>query len=368
MPTTYNIKFASTGTTGGKAAIIIPPGGVDNSTTLTLPGFSRVDYGEFYDANILQIMEHFANSIPPSTPTIGQIWYNTNDNIVRVYAGLGFNNVDPDIAHIGWTTLLSILGNTTPPAIAICGQLYYNTSTNLLYTYNCGTTSWQAITTTSGAADIRYVLKAGDTMSGYLTLINSNATASYHPVPKIQFDAGIATHTTRLNTIDGQITTLNTQVATLNTQVSGLSSIPSGCIIMWSGSIVSIPSGWLLCDGTLGTPNLRDKFVVGAGTTYAPSNTGGAVTGNVIVNLPALTGSHTLLLTELPSHTHTYNTFATLPKFNTGTTNSGWVGTSSVNTGAAGGGLGHTHTIGGTANGTVPILPPYYALAYIMKT
>lgn len=42
------------------------------------------------------------------------------------------------------------------------------------------------------------------------------------------------------------------------------SGVPSGVILMWSGSIASIPSGWQLCDGTNGTPDLRDKFVVGA--------------------------------------------------------------------------------------------------------
>jgi len=52
-------------------------------------------------------------------------------------------------------------------------------------------------------------------------------------------------------------------------------TIPIGGIIMWSGSITSIPDGWNLCDGTSGTPNLRDRFVVGAGSGYAVATTGG---------------------------------------------------------------------------------------------
>lgn len=43
---------------------------------------------------------------------------------------------------------------------------------------------------------------------------------------------------------------------------------------MWSGSIGSIPAGYYLCDGQNGTPNLKDRFVVGAGNTYAVGNTG----------------------------------------------------------------------------------------------
>ena len=65
--------------------------------------------------------------------------------------------------------------------------------------------------------------------------------------------------------------------------------VPSGSIIMWSGSIGSIPAGYYLCDGNNGTPDLRDRFVVGAGNTYAVGNTGGftsAVAGSGGTNLP----------------------------------------------------------------------------------
>ena len=68
-----------------------------------------------------------------------------------------------------------------------------------------------------------------------------------------------------------------------------VSAVPSGGIIMWSGSIGSIPSGYYICDGTNGTPDLRDRFVVGAGNTYAVGNTGGftsSETSNVGTNLP----------------------------------------------------------------------------------
>lgn len=56
--------------------------------------------------------------------------------------------------------------------------------------------------------------------------------------------------------------------------------VPLGGIIQWSGAIVDIPTGWQLCDGTNGTPDLRDKFVAGAGSTYAVDETGGALTHN----------------------------------------------------------------------------------------
>ncbi|RXV71067.1 hypothetical protein D1006_00880 [Burkholderia stabilis] len=53
-------------------------------------------------------------------------------------------------------------------------------------------------------------------------------------------------------------------------------NLPAGAIIMWNGDIAFIPNGWVLCDGSNGTPNLRDRFIVGAGGSYAKSATGGS--------------------------------------------------------------------------------------------
>jgi microcystin-dependent protein len=86
--------------------------------------------------------------------------------------------------------------------------------------------------------------------------------------------------------------TNNTQIATT---AFALAAFPSGGIIMWSGSIASIPGGWLLCNGTSGTPDLRDRFIVGAGSTYAVNATGGFAT-------------YSLSTAQLPSHTHTGTT------------------------------------------------------------
>jgi hypothetical protein len=79
--------------------------------------------------------------------------------------------------------------------------------------------------------------------------------------------------------------------------------IPSGVIVLWSGAVTAIPLGWCLCDGTNNTPNLRDRFIVGAGTTYAVNATGGSANAIVVshnhnADMPA--HSHTV-----PQHTHT---------------------------------------------------------------
>lgn len=53
---------------------------------------------------------------------------------------------------------------------------------------------------------------------------------------------------------------------------------PSGVILMWNGTIAGIPSGWKLCDGNNGTPDLRSKFVKGAAAGSEAGGTGGSTT------------------------------------------------------------------------------------------
>ena len=119
---------------------------------------------------------------------------------------------------------------------------------------------------------------------------------------------------------------------------------PSGGIIMWSGAIADIPAGWFLCDGTNGTPNMIDKFIIGAGSTYNPGDTGGEAT-------------HTLTSAEIPIHTHSIDTT---------TINSGGSAASVQNGADAPNGSRTSGSAG--SGGAHNNLPPYYALAFIMKT
>lgn len=115
---------------------------------------------------------------------------------------------------------------------------------------------------------------------------------------------------------------------------SGL--LPSGAIMIWSGSASSIPSGWYLCNGSNGTPNLQDRFIVGAGGGYSIGATGGSATKN---------------------HSHTYSG-------NTNTVSNNWSAWAGDNATAN----THYHAVSGTTDSTsITNLPPYYALCYIMK-
>lgn len=140
---------------------------------------------------------------------------------------------------------------------------------------------------------------------------------------------------------------------------------PSGVIVLWSGSIGSIPAGWVLCNGSNGTPDLRDRFVVGAGSTYAVDATGGSANAIVVSH----THTASSAVTD-PGHNHTYDRYttagsdtiissqvdlsATYDNPNTSTSMTGITVATTVDTAG---------TSGTNAN-----LPPYYALCYIMKS
>ena len=140
-------------------------------------------------------------------------------------------------------------------------------------------------------------------------------------------------------------------------------AVPSGCILLWSGSTGSIPATWLLCDGTNGTPDLRDRFIIGAGNTYAVNATGGSADAITV------THTHTATVTD-PGHLHSPLSPATTFWGNNATATTGSPGgggsAASLTTGSAVTGISVTNANAGQS-GTNANLPPYYALAYIMK-
>jgi len=158
----------------------------------------------------------------------------------------------------------------------------------------------------------------------------------------------------------------STRIAT--TAFAIANGFPAGGIIMWSGSIASIPLGFRLCDGGGGTPDLRDRFIVGAGSTYAPGNTGGSANAVVVSH------SHSFAGDALGAHNHTFTTNRTSKSGNATpfmltdpNVGENLNGTASFGTGntSAGTPSGTISTAG--VSGTNANLPPYYALAFIMK-
>ena len=135
--------------------------------------------------------------------------------------------------------------------------------------------------------------------------------------------------------------------------LTGVSGIPTGGIIMWSGATSAIPSGWVLCDGQNSTPDLRNKFIVGANDSTGDTSYPGVSVGATGGQADAI----------VPNHTHP-TTFDGKKYFPGG-------GSTSVSFGGAGGYPADVFSMSNPTNGetlTNKNLPPYYALAYIMKT
>lgn len=205
-------------------------------------------------------------------------------------------------------------------------------------------------------------------------------------------------------TVGGNLSVTGTSTFTGNATFSGLVQTtsggglsPAGSILIWGGAVNSPPTGYLVCDGsavsrdtyanlfaavgttwgsgngstTFNLPDLRDKFVVGASSTKAVASTGGSADAITVAHTHSVSGT----TGSGGSHYHTYQT-----GYNTSVTIQG-------SNGNFGGGTpddtsfiyntntvsDHTHSFSATtdstgSSGTGANLPPYYALAYIIRT
>ena len=152
-------------------------------------------------------------------------------------------------------------------------------------------------------------------------------------------------------------------------KLDGHGTVPIGAILMWSGATNAIPDGWALCNGQNGTPDLRDRFIVGAGNHYTVNLTNSLTATNV-----------TLTTNNLPTHRHQYE-----DGFFSESKNDGPIYTNSPGGGITDTMIGNLYGSGAhdsdnhyiywrgmfTTNvgSSTPfdIRPPYYAMAYIMR-
>ena len=234
------------------------------------------------------------------------------------------------------------------------GQQYFDNNGvplagGLIYTYQAGTSTPLATYTDNG----------GTTANANPIVLDSAGRVPY----EIWMFTGYSYKFVIQSATATSIQTLDNLYPILQNAPTSAPAVPSGGIILWSGSTGSVPSGWYLCDGTNGTPDLRNSFIVGAGNTYSVGATGGST--------DAILVSHTHTITD-PGHFHTLKGVGgnTAPggSYNLAIDNGGtFVPFTSTGATTVSNTTGITATNSSGTSGTNANLPPYYALAYIQK-
>lgn len=288
-----------------------------------------------------------------------------------MYSQIGINTQTPDTSaalHIvakpyGQGLLIPRLTQAqritiTSPAK---GLMVYDITDDMFYmNLNAGASSWFAI-------------------NPWITNATSGSTSSMY-THTVVTKVGIGTSSPSVELdVNGSITS-NSVVTTNTLNVSGFPSnalVPAGIIVMWSGSIGSIPFGWGLCNGTNGTPDLSGRFILSAGTNSAPAV--GDLNPNYLVGQIGGENTHTLTVNEMPTHNHTGTTGNDSPDHthdSWAAYNTGFIGqngssaTHSDNQTITSGGASnrHQHSIPSQGGGQPhENRPPYYVLAFIMK-
>ena len=239
------------------------------------------------------------------------------------------------------SVLLSPVGN---------GQQFFDNNGvplagGLLYTYQAGSST---------------LLTTYTTVNGTIANTNPIVLDAYGRTPsEIWMQTGYSYKFIIKTSSAVTLQTLDNLYPILQNAPASAPTLPTGAILLWSGSIGSIPSGYVICDGSNSTPDLRDRFIIGAGSTYAVGATGGSADAVVVSH------THTATSTDA-GHSHSYGVTSPgngvyaspsgdQPNRGSGTTGTGYASITTINASTG-------------VSGTNANLPPYYALAYIMKT
>lgn len=312
-------------------------------------------------------------------PSNNQLLINSSGNQIRLQAGDGSieivraagdayidfkQNTSQDYVvrfqQEGSTDTIKVVGNLRLDGQLQDGDGNFGTSGQVLASDGTDTAWINAGSLTAGAASEVGVSAASANANHFITMVD---TASGNENIRVDTDLTYnpVTNTLNVPNISGN-----------GSGLSGIESFVTGMIILWYGNTGNIPSGFVLCDGNNNTPDLRSKFVVGAGNPdYTPGSTGG-------------TDSVTLSESQLPSHNHSASSSVSDPGHAHSyidqyvVINNGyrpWPASNNdcaarnINTGSQTTGISVSTTIGNTGSGAaVENRPPYHALCYIMKT
>jgi len=288
----------------------------------------------------------------------------SGNNPIRVNSNIKYNPSTNTLSAIniaGSSTAvnLNVTGDLTVGGEFKDGDGNFGTSGQVLSSDGTDTAWINAGSLTAGAAAEVGVSAATVNADHFVTMVD---TASGNENIRVDTDL-------KYNPVTNTLTATN--FAGSGTGLTGIEAFVTGMIILWSGAANAIPSGFVLCNGSNSTPDLRNRFVVGAGDSYSVNNTGGSQ-------------EVTLSTSQLPSHNHSASSSVNDPGhfhsyidqyvvINNGyrpwPANNNDCAQRNINTGSQTTGISVSTTIGNTGSGSaIENRPPYYALCYIMKT
>ena len=306
----------------------------------------------------------------------------SGNNPIRVNSNIKYNPSTNTLSQINLAGSSTAVNLNVTTDLTVGGKFKdgdgnFGTSGQVLSSDGTDTAWINAGSLTAGAAAEVGVSAASANANHFITMVD---TASGNENIRVDTDLTYnpVTNTLNVPNISGN-----------GSGLSGIEAFVTGMIILWYGNTGNIPTGFVLCDGNNNTPDLRDRFVVGAGSAYSPNNTGGS-------------SSTTLSTSQLPSHNHSVSVSGTTgnpsPALTgdvrrisegfraSGTASGVFTKVNDPNnpiTGAASnspvagftfdGTHTHTFSASGTSGnqgsgGSIENRPPYYALCYIMKT
>ena len=288
----------------------------------------------------------------------------SGNNPIRVNSNIKYNPSTNtlsaiNIAGSSSAVNLNVTGNLTVAGQFKDGDGNFGTSGQVLSSDGTDTAWINAGSLTAGAAAEVGVSAATASANHFITMVD---TASGNENIRVDTDLTYnpVTNTLNVPNISGN-----------GSGLSGIEAFVTGMIILWYGNTGNIPTGFVLCDGNNSTPDLRDRFVVGAGSGYSPGNTGG-------------NSSVTLSESQLPSHNHSASSSVNDPGhhheyidqyvvidngYRPWPASNNDCAQRNIDTTNATTGITVSTTIGNTGSGSaIENRPPYYALCYIMKT
>lgn len=132
----YKIRLSN-----GEVVADIPDGAVDSaSTSLSLVGKNLAGYGSYQNTNFVRLLENFSNTIPPDSPTVGQLWFDSNRHVLKIYSSYQTSapGVTPVTYDYAWKDIGNLISGPTQPSAqsSIVGDMWFNTTTNQLHIFN----------------------------------------------------------------------------------------------------------------------------------------------------------------------------------------------------------------------------------------